>query len=50
MTGFVKDPREEFYKDTISQLGMRLTPQLFEDTDVLIVNDVCNEKYKVRTA
>ena len=31
----------------ITKLDMRFTPQLFEETDILIVNDVCNEKYKV---
>jgi hypothetical protein len=47
MTGFVYDPKEESYKQMISELKLRLAPKLSEETEVLIVNDVTTEKYKV---
>ncbi len=47
MTGFVYDPKEESYKQMIADLKLRLAPKLSEETEVLIVNDVTTEKYKV---
>lgn len=47
MTGFVRDPQEEYYKRTIGELGLRLASTLSEETSILIVNDVTTEKYKV---